>query len=216
MPKNRTLSPEFWTREAVIDCAPLTRLLFLGMTNFADDFGVQPLKPRTIRLQVLPGDAIDDAALRAMIEELEVFELVRVYRVNGQDYVAILGWDQFCRIGKHARRRYPAQPSAEGMDKEAEKTSTTAAEVPVDSGRTQAAWTAAIGARLREAWPDGPPIEAMEQAETERLIDQWIAEGCDLERDVLTAISAASSGPLAGLHELADAVNANRNLRMAA
>ena len=54
MPRARLISPEFWTTEAVVDCAPMTRLLLLGLTNFADDFGVLPLRPRTLRCRCFP------------------------------------------------------------------------------------------------------------------------------------------------------------------
>jgi hypothetical protein len=111
MARNRIISPEFWTCEAVIDCAPMTRLLLIGLWNFADDFGVQPLRPRTIRLQVFPGDAIDNDAVRAMIDELAARELVRTYEVEGVEYLAVVDWEQFQRISKHARRRYPPFPS---------------------------------------------------------------------------------------------------------
>jgi hypothetical protein len=107
MPRNRTIPADFWTWEAVVDCAPMTRLLFLGLWTFADDFGVQPLRPRTIRMQVFPGDTIDGEAMRAMIEELAARGLVRPYSVDGQDYIAIVDWDRLQRVGKRARRRFP-------------------------------------------------------------------------------------------------------------
>ncbi len=110
MARDRTISSDFWTWEAVIDCAPMTRLLFLGLQNFADDFGVQPLKPRTIRMQVFPGDQIDNDRLRAMVDELAARGLVRIYAVEGVEYVEIIDWEQLQRVGKRAKRRYPAFP----------------------------------------------------------------------------------------------------------
>jgi hypothetical protein len=107
MSRTRLISPDFWTREAVVDCTPMARLLFLGLQTFADDFGVQPLRPRTIKMQVFPGDAIDADAVRALIEELASHGLVRLYSVAGQDYIAIVDWEQRQRVGKRARRRYP-------------------------------------------------------------------------------------------------------------
>ena len=82
MPRARLISPEFWTSEAVVDCPPMTRLLLLGLSTFADDFGVLPLRPRTLRLQVFPGDPIDDDQMRGMIEELAAHGLVRRYTVD--------------------------------------------------------------------------------------------------------------------------------------
>ena len=112
MARNRTISPDFWTWKAVIDCNPMTRLLFIGLWNFADDLGTQPLRPRTIRMQVFPGDTIENDRVRAMIDELAAQGLVRVYDVDGQEYVAIVDWDQLQRVGKRARRRYPPDASA--------------------------------------------------------------------------------------------------------
>ena len=111
MARNRTISPDFWTMEAVIDCKPMTRLLFIGLWNFADDGGVQPLRPRTIRMQVFPGDDIGNDAVRAMIDELATRKLVRIYEIDGVEYVSIVDWEQIQRVGKHARRRYPPFPS---------------------------------------------------------------------------------------------------------
>ncbi|MBX3499680.1 MAG: hypothetical protein KF889_09565 [Alphaproteobacteria bacterium] len=108
MARDRKIPSDFWTWEAVIDCAPMTRLLFIGLWNFADDFGVQPLRPRTIRMQVFPGDAIDNDAVRTMIDELATQGLVRIYEVDGVEYVAVVDWGQLQRVGKNARRRYPS------------------------------------------------------------------------------------------------------------
>jgi len=111
MPRARLISPEFWTSESVVDCPPMTRLLLLGLSTFADDFGVLPLRPRTLRMQVFPGDAIDDDQMRAMIEELAARGLVRRYAVEGVEYLSIVDWAVHQRVGKRARRRYPAFPS---------------------------------------------------------------------------------------------------------
>ena len=118
MARDRIIPSDFWTWEAVIDCAAMTRLLFLGLWNFADDFGVQPLRPRTIAMQVFPGDAIDTDAIRAMIDELAARGLVRVYQVEEQEYLEIVDWSQVQRVGRRARRRYPGFPSPnEGEEK---------------------------------------------------------------------------------------------------
>ncbi len=35
MARKRSVSPDFWTWEAVIDCPAMTRLLFIGLWNVA-------------------------------------------------------------------------------------------------------------------------------------------------------------------------------------
>ena len=156
MARDRIIPSDFWTWEAVIDCAAMTRLLFLGLWNFADDFGVQPLRPRTIRMQVFPGDAIDDDAVRAMIDELAARKLVRVYEVEGLEYLEIVGWSQFQRVGKRAKRRYPGFPTpAEGGQVDAmqndaanardhSKPSQSASPDPGEARPTPPAWPSAL------------------------------------------------------------------------
>ena len=233
MARNRTISPDFWTMEAVIDCQPMTRLLFIGLWNFADDGGVQPLRPRTIRLQVFPGDTMANHSIRAMIDELAAQGLVRIYEVEGVEYVAIVDWAQMQRVGKRARLRYPPpEPHAEEAAQRPSRSmgdehpadgppfETRPAGAPQgEAGGCTGAdvkeqWAEAIGVRLREAWPDGASLESMDAAETARWIGQWIAEGCDLERDVLAAVDAEPAPPV-GLHALALAVNVNRSNRLA-
>ncbi len=241
MARNRTISPDFWTMEAVIDCQPMTRLLFIGLWNFADDGGVQPLRPRTIRMQVFPGDTIENERVREMIGELAAQGLVRIYAVEGVEYVAIVDWDQMQRVGKRARRRYPAMaggvPDIGAASHEPSQTieghrgveaaqspssglpppsASEPSAAPAMRGKKEEQWRQAIDARLREVWSGNASIESMDPAETEHWIGRWIAEGCDLERDVLAAVSAMRSRRPTGLRELALAVGVNHSNRRAA
>jgi hypothetical protein len=139
MARDRILPSDFWTTEAVIDCAMMSRLLLIGLWNFADDFGVQPLRPRTIRMQVFPGDAIDNDAVLMMIEELAAHDLVRIYQVDGMEYLAVVDWEQFQRVGKRARRRYPpAEPSSSTMANQSNGESGTAGEAREQPSPTSA------------------------------------------------------------------------------
>ncbi len=69
---------------------------------------------------------------------------------------------------------------------------------------------------MRARCPDSAPIEA---GELERAAAMWIAEGCDLERDVLAAVDEVCATqpdrkPLQ-LPDLVVAVEANRVSRLA-
>jgi len=228
MARDRKISSDFWTWEAVIDCAVMTRLLFLGLQNFADSFGVQPLRPRTIRLQVFPGDAIDDDALRAMIEELVARKLLSIYEVEGQEYLAVVDWHRLHRVGKRARRRWPADPAlpmpihgpipepvAEPAPVAAptEACPETPAQAP-DVSPLVAKWRKSVGRALRHFLPGGPPFD------TEAWIDRWIADGCDLRCDVLPGVSRAGrpqgdGEPPPGLAAVGAYAEANRLRRLA-
>ncbi|MGE0423987.1 MAG: hypothetical protein AB7O88_17100 [Reyranellaceae bacterium] len=169
MARNRTISPEFWTCEAVIDCAPMTRLLLIGLWNFADDFGVQPLRPRTIRLQVFPGDAIDNDAVRAMIEELAARQLVRVYEVDGVEYLAIVDWEHSQRVGKHAKRRYPPYPSRHAGGEKAPSVSEADEGPSATEPETAVVETpASPSSALRAPSPSGPSAAPVMRGEKEQ------------------------------------------------
>ncbi|MGE0420766.1 MAG: hypothetical protein AB7O88_00800 [Reyranellaceae bacterium] len=217
MARDRILSSDFWTREDVIDCAPMTRLLLLGLANFADDHGVQPLRPRTIRMQVFPGDDLDSDRLRAMIDELAAHGLVRIYEVEGQEYLSIVDWAASQRVGKRARRRYPRDPALppepEPVVDAAPAPSAPPDPPPPDAPPELARWRKSIGRALRHFLPNGAP------ADTEEWIERWIADGCDLHCDVLPAISVACRpspdrvGP-PGLAAVAAYAEANRVRRL--
>ncbi len=213
MARNRTIPVDFWTWEAVIDCAPMTRLLFIGLWNFADDGGVQPLRPRTIRMQVFPGDDIDNDKVRAMLDELAAQGLIRTFEVEGVQYISIVDWEQIQTVGRRARRRYPRDPAKPVPSEQPAPVAGPSAQDAADAP-SLARWREAVEARLRTSWPGDPPEDA------DSWIDQWIAEGCDLERDVLPAISDAcrpesDRDPPTRLRELAALIAENRARRLA-
>ncbi len=208
MPRARLISPEFWTSEKVVDCPPMTRLLLLGLSNFADDFGVLPLRPRTLRLQVFPGDALDDDQVRAMLEDLVAHGLMRRYTVDDEEYLAIVDWEVHQRVGKRARRRYPVLPSTrdggsgEGsgasiptpddnkpvqrpvLDPPPAPTAGDPSSPPeaASDAAADAAWRDAVEGALRRNWGADVPTDIARHAA------RWRAQGRDLARDVLPAI----------------------------
>jgi len=224
MARDRNLSADFWTRAGVIDCSPMARLLLLGLGNFADDHGVQPLHVRTIRLRVFPADDIGDDAVRALIDELAARRLLRIYTVEGGDYLAIADWAVHQRVGKRARRLYPRDPALppEPVPEAANPPAPASPPPPPvlveeahDVPPEVARWRRSVGRSLRHFLPHtGPPID------TEAWIERWMAEGCDLHCDVLPAISVACrpspdrEGP-PGLAAVAAYAEANRVRRLA-
>lgn len=81
MARIRTIKPEFWSSEQVMECQPLTRLLFIGIWNFCDDGGNHPDSEKTIKARVFPGD------------ELSSNGLLSFYEHSGKQYLHVCGWE---------------------------------------------------------------------------------------------------------------------------
>lgn len=69
MPRIRTIKPEYWTDDKIVDLPdPLTKLLFIGMWNFADDDGYIEASVRRLKRLIFPDNNYDvEKAVRALI-----------------------------------------------------------------------------------------------------------------------------------------------------
>ena len=92
MARIRTIKPEFWTSEQVMECSPLARLLFIGIWNFCDDAGNHPMSAKTLKALVFPGDDITSAKVAELLVELSTNGLIDLYEVSGKEYLHVNGW----------------------------------------------------------------------------------------------------------------------------
>jgi hypothetical protein len=107
MARIRTIKPEFWANEKVMNCSRGSRLLFIGLWNFADDTGRLRDSAKSIRAHIFPGDDdINSEIVRGMIDELSGNGLVLKYEVNGEAYLEISGWNHQ-RIDKPHPSKHP-------------------------------------------------------------------------------------------------------------
>jgi hypothetical protein len=104
----RSIKPEFWTSDQVVECSPTARLLFIGLWTFADDCGVHPANLKRLKMEVFPGDAFDDCQIGEWMDELLQAGLVVAYTAEGKDFWIVSGWHHQ-RIEKRYSR-YPLPP----------------------------------------------------------------------------------------------------------
>ena len=97
MARNRMIKPEFWSSEDIMSLPLDHRLLYIGLWNFADDSGILPHKPMTIKCQIFPSDNIDCGP---MIEKLVTCGLLVRYNVGTDFYIMIQAWNKHQTI-KH-------------------------------------------------------------------------------------------------------------------
>lgn len=115
MARIRTIKPEFWTDERIVDLTPFARLLFIGLWNFADDQGYVADKPRQLKMQVLPGD---DVNADALVAELVAAGLVDRWHAGDTPLLRIRGFGRHQTIKNPGLPRYPnAQPSDGSPDR---------------------------------------------------------------------------------------------------
>ena len=107
MARIRTIKPEFWTSEQIAECSPNTRLMFIGMWNFCDDYGVIPASVKRLKMQLFPADeSIGSDDIRRMIDELSKNDLLQEYDIDGKAYWYVTGWARNQNI-ESPTGRYP-------------------------------------------------------------------------------------------------------------
>jgi len=186
MARIRTIKPEFWSSEQVMECSPNARLLFIGLWNFCDDGGNHVASLKTIKAEIFPGDDIDSTNVRRMLDELSSNGLIEFYSCENKDFIHVTGWhhqkiDQ--PTYKHPRpdgttpenirrtigeRSPPEGKGEEGKGKERKEQERAAA--PKRGTRLPADWKPSE-TDLRWARDARPDLDA--SAEAERFADYW-------------------------------------------
>jgi hypothetical protein len=111
MSRIRSVKPEFWTSEQVLECSTNARLMFLGLWNFCDDAGRHPYSAKQVKAEVFPSDDFTAQDILGMLEELSTNGLIARYVSGGKEYFYVTGW-KHQRIDKPQEPKYP-DPFAE-------------------------------------------------------------------------------------------------------
>lgn len=131
MSRIRTVKPEFWTSEQVMECSPLARLAFIGMWNFCDDNGVHPASCKTLKAEVFPGDDLTAADVQTLVNELLQQRLLVEFHAESRRWWFVTGWHHQL-INRPSKSRYPLPPrpaplpKAAGPDADQDQPETTA------------------------------------------------------------------------------------------
>lgn len=100
MARIRTIKPEFFTSEQIVECSTSARLLFVGMWCFCDDGGIHPASLKRLKMEVFPGDSISDDELALMIQELIDNRLICEFDEAGSRFWCVLGWKSHQKIDR--------------------------------------------------------------------------------------------------------------------
>ncbi|GEP06840.1 hypothetical protein [Methylobacterium oxalidis] len=100
MARIRSIHPGIFTDEAFMTASPHARLLIMGLWCEAFDDGVFEWKPLTLKVRLMPADAIEVAPLLA---ELEGLNFVRRFQAKGKTYGLIRNFQKYQRPKKPNR-----------------------------------------------------------------------------------------------------------------
>jgi len=111
MARIRTIKPEFWDDEKLATIPRDARLLFIGMWNFSDDYGVIKGHPVWIKNKVFPYDDIRQATFNEWLLSLEKLRCIIPFESNGEKFYFIRTFDDHQRVDKPSQTRNPEPPA---------------------------------------------------------------------------------------------------------
>ena len=100
MARLRTIKPEFWSSEQIMELEPLARLAFIGLLNFCDDGGVHPASLKTLKAELFPSDDLAISEITSFVEQMIGQGLVIEFKAEGKQYWHVTGWQKHQRIDK--------------------------------------------------------------------------------------------------------------------
>ena len=109
MARIRTVKPEFWTDEKVVELSAFARLLFIGLWNFCDDDGRMVYSPKRIKMQIFPADNMD---ISELFGELRRASLISVYQFDSVEYLQVDKFTKHQKIDKRTASKLPAPPTS--------------------------------------------------------------------------------------------------------
>lgn len=111
MARIRSIKPDFWTDEKIVELPFEVRLFFIGSWNFADDYGNLQRSAKKLKMQVFPADSIDcEPLIRSLIDHGLFIE----YSVNGDEYLHIKGFKDHQVVNRPSKSTIP-EPKREDI-----------------------------------------------------------------------------------------------------
>ena len=109
MARIRTIKPEYWTDEKIVELSFPARLLFIGLWNFADDEGRLVYSPKRLKLQIFPADAL---GISELFGEIRGKKLVTVYEIDNIEYLQVIGFAKHQKVDKRSPSKLPPPPNS--------------------------------------------------------------------------------------------------------
>lgn len=103
----RSIKPDFWTDEKIVELSFQARLLFIGLWNFADNSGRMYYSPKRIKMQIFPADKHD---ITPLLTELQREKLIAIYTSDWQEFLQIINFAKHQKVDPRYESKLPAPP----------------------------------------------------------------------------------------------------------
>ena len=97
--RNRILQKTFWTSEEILELKLHERLLFLGMTNYADDEGIIKTHPKSLKAKIFPADNITIASIESGLLRMKELGLIKFN--EDRTLCRFVSWTDYQKIYRH-------------------------------------------------------------------------------------------------------------------
>jgi hypothetical protein len=108
MARIRTIKPQFWEDEKIGRLSFRSRLLYIGIWNFADDEGVVIWSPEYLRSRIFPYDDIPLADIKTLQDELINANVIFPYNSDGDSYGVVLTFRNHQVINRPVPSKLPS------------------------------------------------------------------------------------------------------------
>ena len=102
MARARNIKPSFFTNDILAALDPIDRLAFIGLWTIADFKGCVEYRPLKIKAMILPYDNCD---FEKIAINLDKSGFIRMYSVQGVEYIKILKFEQHQNPHKNEREK---------------------------------------------------------------------------------------------------------------
>jgi len=166
----RTIKPEFWVDEQIVELDYVTRLLFIGIWNFVDDEGYLEYKPRRIKMQIFPADDLDIS--REIQNLLEANRLLYFTSDQG-DLLRVANWSRHQKISNPTATKFTSIQPGESSKQQASAPISLESSVPLQKVLDGSVLKGKEGKGIKDLSTDGEPPSDKPKVPYSDLFLKW-------------------------------------------